>query len=88
VLGRPILRSLAGLGDASYSLHLSHVPVIAAAGVVCRHLLLTPSLATCLAALSATFAVVLLAAFASFRMIESPMLWLSQGYLLMRCGDP
>ena len=39
VPGRPIVRSLAGLPDGSYSLVLSHVPIIAAGGLVRRHLL-------------------------------------------------
>ncbi len=77
VQGRPILRSLAGLGDASYSLYLSHVPVIAVAGLVCRHLLPTALPAAHFAALSATFVVALLAGFVSFRLIETPLLRLS-----------
>jgi exopolysaccharide production protein ExoZ len=78
VQGQPVLPSLAGLGDASYSLYLSHVPVIAAAGLVCRRLLPTALPAAHLAALLAAFAVALLAGFASFRLVESPLLRLSQ----------
>jgi exopolysaccharide production protein ExoZ len=77
--GRSILHPLSGLGDRSYSLYLSHVPVIAVAGLLWRRLLPTPMPAAHLAALSATFIVALLAGFATFHLIEAPLLRLSRG---------
>ncbi len=74
VQGRSILHPLSGLGDASYSLYLSHVPVIAAAGLLWRRLLPFQRPAAHLAALPATFVIALLAAFASFQLIEAPLL--------------
>jgi len=77
VQGRPLLHRLSGLGDASYSLYLSHVPVMAAAGLVWRRLWPSALPAAHFAELSATLIVVLLAGFASFRLIETPLLRLS-----------
>jgi exopolysaccharide production protein ExoZ len=78
VQGRSILHRLSGLGDASYSLYLSHIPVIAAAGLLWRRLLPAPLPAAHLAALPATFIMALLAGFASFRLIEAPLLRLAR----------
>lgn len=72
--GRPVLRPLSGLGDASYSLYLSHVPVIAVVGLLCRRLLPTALPVVHFAALCAVFIVAVLAGFATFRLIETPLL--------------
>lgn len=66
--------ALAGLGDASYSLYLSHVPVIALAGLVWRRLLPSPPPTMHVAALAGTFAVALAGGVLSFRLIEAPLL--------------
>jgi exopolysaccharide production protein ExoZ len=71
---RCVPRPLAGLGDASYSLYLSHVPVIAATGLVWRRLLVSPSPIMHVAALAGTFAVALAGGVFSFRLIEAPLL--------------
>lgn len=72
--GRTILHRLSGLGDASYSLYLSHVPVMAMAGLVLHHLLPTALPAAHLTALFLTYAAAVVAGFASFRLLEAPML--------------
>jgi exopolysaccharide production protein ExoZ len=76
--GRSILHPLSGLGDTSYSLYLSHLPVIAVAGLLWRRLLPASLPAAHLAALTATFIIALVAGFASFRLIEAPLLRLSR----------
>ncbi len=76
--GRSILHPLSPLGDASYSLYLSHLPVIAVAGLLWRRLLPAPWPAAHFAALAATFIFALLAGVASFRLIEAPLLRLSR----------
>jgi exopolysaccharide production protein ExoZ len=71
---RCVPRPLAGLGDASYSLYLSHVPVIALAGLLWRRLLPSPAPIMHVAALAGTFTVALAGGVLSFRLIEAPLL--------------
>lgn len=71
---RYVPRPLTGLGDASYSLYLSHVPVIAATGLAWRRLLVSPSPIMHVAALVGTFAIALAGGVLSFRLIEAPLL--------------
>lgn len=72
--GRTILHRLSGLGDASYSLYLSHVPVMGMAGLLIHHLLPTARPAVHVAALLLTYAAALAGGFLSFRLLEAPML--------------
>lgn len=71
-----IPRPIVGLGDASYSLYLSHVPVIAVAGLLLRRLLVSPSPAMHVVALAGTFAMAVAGGVVSFRLIERPLLHL------------
>jgi exopolysaccharide production protein ExoZ len=77
--GRWNSRPLARLGDASYSLYLSHVPVIAVTGLIWRHLLDTQSAVMRapvmhVVVLACTFAVAVAGGIASFHLIEAPLL--------------
>jgi exopolysaccharide production protein ExoZ len=67
-------RPLVALGDASYSLYLSHVPVIAVVGLVWRRWAAEPPPALHVVALVSGFAVALAAGVASFHLIEMPLL--------------
>jgi exopolysaccharide production protein ExoZ len=77
--GRWNSRPLARLGDASYSLYLSHVPVIAATGLLWRRLLIVQSAVMRapvmhVAVLACTFSVAVAGGIASFHLIEAPLL--------------
>jgi exopolysaccharide production protein ExoZ len=67
-------RPLVVLGDASYSLYLSHVPVIGVVGLVWRRWAAEPPPGLHVAALVYGFAVALAAGVASFHLIEMPLL--------------
>ncbi len=67
-------RPLVVLGDASYSLYLSHVPVIGVVGLVWRRWAAEPPPGLHVAALVSGFAVALAAGVASFHLIEMPLL--------------
>lgn len=71
---RRVPRLLVALGDASYSLYLSHVPVIAVVGLAWRRLAVAPPPGLHVAALVSGFAVALVAGVASFRLVELPLL--------------
>ena len=74
-LGRQCLpRPLAALGDSSYSLYLSHIPVIAVVGLFWRHFALAPPPAEHAAALLSAFGAAVLAGIASYLVLEVPML--------------
>ena len=83
-------RPLVALGDASYSLYLSHVPVIAVVGLVWRRLAAEPPPGLHVAALVSGFAVALAAGVASFHLIEMPLLRASRRLATCRHGraDP
>ena len=67
-------KPLVALGDASYSLYLSHVPVIAVVGLLWHRLATTSTPAAHVAALAAGFAAALAGGVASFHLIERPLL--------------
>jgi exopolysaccharide production protein ExoZ len=67
-------RPLARLGDASYSLYLSHVPVIAMTGVLVRHLLRATPPVMHVAVIAGSFGVALAGGVLSFHLIEAPLL--------------
>lgn len=67
-------RWLARLGDTSYSLYLSHVPVMAVVGMACRRLQVAPSPVLHTVVLAGTFGTTLLTGMLSFRLIERPLL--------------
>jgi len=67
-------RSLAALGDSSYSLYLSHIPVIAVVGLFWRHAVAAPSPAEHAGALLSAFGVAILAGIVSYQLLEVPML--------------
>jgi exopolysaccharide production protein ExoZ len=67
-------RPLVALGDASYSLYLSHVPVIAVAGLAWQRIVAAGTPAAHVAALMSGFAVALAAGMASFHLVELPLL--------------
>ena len=69
-------RWMAHLGDSSYSLYLSHVPVMAVAGVALHRLLHMPSPGVHVAVLAAAFGAVLIGGLLSFRLLERPLLTL------------
>jgi peptidoglycan/LPS O-acetylase OafA/YrhL len=70
---RPLVR----LGDASYSLYLSHVLTMSAFGLVCRYLLAAPGTFGHAATVVAAFAVAMLGGWIGYCVIEVPLLgWL------------
>jgi exopolysaccharide production protein ExoZ len=71
---RWVPRPLSRLGDASYSLYLSHVPVIAMIGVVVRRVLPATPPVMHVAVIAGTFGVALAAGVLSFHLIEVPLL--------------
>ncbi len=67
-------RALVALGDASYSLYLSHVPVIGVVGLVWRRSIAAPTPGLHVAALISGFGIALAAGLVSFHQIELPLL--------------
>ena len=65
------------LGDASYSIYLSHLLTIGVAGMIWRATLASDGVANHLLALGSTLALALLVGVLSYRLVETPMLdWL------------
>jgi exopolysaccharide production protein ExoZ len=71
-------RPLVALGDASYSLYLCHVPVIAVAGLAWHRLIVGSAPGFHVAALVWAFAIAIAAGFVSYHVIERPLLRLSR----------
>ncbi len=68
-------RPLVALGDSSYSLYLSHIPVLGAVGLVWRHFAVAASSPLAhVAVLVITFALAVCGGIVSYLMLEVPML--------------
>ena len=67
-------RPLVALGDSSYSLYLSHIPVLGAVGLLWRHFAVAPSPLGHMVALASTFVLAVVGGIVSYRLLEAPML--------------
>jgi len=73
-------RSVEKLGDASYSLYLSHVPVVGIVGLLWRHLVPAPTPVVHAIALGSAFGTAMVGGFTSYWMIETPLTQVSRDW--------